>query len=394
MPIAPSNFEFTGLKWRFIGDTEFTFLRDTRLCMGTSKSPWIFQKLSDAVCKIMRFNGYICIVYLDDYYVCAKSESECREAYDFLWSLLTDLGFTINVKKSIPPCQCLIFLGIEIDTRSRTMSIPSTKVADIQNELDKWINTKKASKRAIQRLLGKMNWAAKCVKAARPYMRRLIELTKGKRARNQRFRLTAEARADIVWWRNFMVQFNGVSFWYPENAQPNYVAVTDASNEGGAAAASGGDFSYLNWEIDVPSIRQESINVKEIHAILLALERWGHCWKDSLVHVYTDSNVALFSIRKGSIDNAKGMSLMRRIHMILAVYNIKLDLKRISTKDNCFADALSRLDNPEYALKAFEMLCDPMLHSCRVVCDARKHISDETMLHLLQEWQRKSTHSI
>ena len=102
VPLAASNFEFTGLKWRFMGDTEFTFLRDTRLCMGTSKSPWIFQKLSDAVCKIVRFNGFICIVYLDDYYVCAKSESECRKAYDFLWSLLIDLGFTINEKKSIP----------------------------------------------------------------------------------------------------------------------------------------------------------------------------------------------------------------------------------------------------------------------------------------------------
>ena len=201
-----------------------------------------------------------------------------------MWSLLTDLGFTINTKKSVPPCQCLVFLGIQVDTRNCTLTLPDIKLNELKEEVEKWRNVKKTSKRALQRLLGKMNWAAKCVRAARPYMRRLIALTKGKRSRHQRFRLTAGARADIEWWCNFTVAFNGVSFWYPPEAQPNHVFVTDASLEGGAAAC-GGDFIYSCWEEDIHSIQNESINVKEIYAILLALRRWGHCWKYSLVHV-------------------------------------------------------------------------------------------------------------
>ena len=36
--------QFTGLKWKFTGDCEYTYMTDTRLCMGISKNPSIFKK--------------------------------------------------------------------------------------------------------------------------------------------------------------------------------------------------------------------------------------------------------------------------------------------------------------------------------------------------------------
>ena len=102
VPISPKNFDFTGIKWKFAGDKDSTYLIDTRLCMGASKAPSIFQKITSAVCGMMRYRGYLCIVYLDDFYVCAETKEECQAAYDFLWGLLTDLGFTINIKNLYP----------------------------------------------------------------------------------------------------------------------------------------------------------------------------------------------------------------------------------------------------------------------------------------------------
>ena len=96
--------------------------------MGVSKAPSIFQRISASVCRMMRRKGYICFVYLDDYYVRAESYRLCKEAYDYLWKLLTSLGFTVNVKKSISPRHCLIFLGIEINTNEQTLSIPNEKL--------------------------------------------------------------------------------------------------------------------------------------------------------------------------------------------------------------------------------------------------------------------------
>ena len=384
--ISERNYECTGIKWKFGTDNHYTYLVDTRLCMGASKSPSIFQRITSAICRMMRHRGFQCIVYLDDFYLCAETEWACQQAYDVLTTLLVSLGFTINIRKSVPPCTRMIFLGIEIDTCTQTMSIPQDKLTLLREDILAWQGKKSASKRSIQSLLGRMNWAAKCVRAARPYMRRFISLIKGLRRPGHRIRLSAAAKHDLAWWASFATVFNGVSFWHVRGSRPNHVAATDASVTGGGAACSDGDFLYSGWESDCPEVAGASINIKELYTILLALRRWGQSWRRSTVHIYTDSNVALYSIRKGAIDNTQGMAFIREIHLISAIYGIHLVMKRIDTKLNYFADALSRFDVSVFAAKAFSMLMNPSLHNCRHVCDPLRHMSADSWFYLLQRW--------
>ena len=49
----------------------------------------------------MRRWGFNCLVYLDDYYVCADDMASCQVAYENFWNLLSDVGFVINSKKSV-----------------------------------------------------------------------------------------------------------------------------------------------------------------------------------------------------------------------------------------------------------------------------------------------------
>jgi hypothetical protein len=163
------------------------------------------------------------------------------------------------------------------------------------------------------------------------------------------------------------------------------VAVTDASLNGGAAAYAG-DFIYTNWICDNPDLCGQSINVLELFAILMALRRWGLSWQRSYLCIYTDSNVALYSITKGRMDSLIGMNIIREIHLILATNNITLILKRITTKNNSFADALSRFDDVKFARYALSMLMDPGLHSCRVLCNPLHHMSLSSWHYLLQQW--------
>ena len=127
----------------------------------------------------MRHRGFKCIVYLNDFYLCAETEPACQQAYDVLTALLVSLGFTLNISKLVPPCTRLIFSGIEIDTCTQTLSIPQDKLTVLREDILAWQGKKSASKRSIQSLLGRMNWAAKCVRAARPYMRRFISVPAG-----------------------------------------------------------------------------------------------------------------------------------------------------------------------------------------------------------------------
>ena len=125
-----------------------------------------------------------------------------------------------------------------------------------------WQGKKSASKRSIPSLLGRMNWGAKCVRAARPYMPRFIFLIKGLCRPGHIMRLSVASKRDFAWWASFATVFNGVSFWHVRGSQPNHVAATDASVTGGGAACSEGDFLYSGWESDCPEVAGASINIK------------------------------------------------------------------------------------------------------------------------------------
>lgn len=81
VPIHPSNYAATGLKWTFSGNSEPTYMFDAQLPFGVSKSPQIFQRLSSAVCRILeRKYGFKVIAYLDDFLIFGQTFELCRDA--------------------------------------------------------------------------------------------------------------------------------------------------------------------------------------------------------------------------------------------------------------------------------------------------------------------------
>ena len=49
VPIHPSNFAATGLKWQFLGDNHYTYFYDTRLPFGAKSSTEIFHRLTQSI---------------------------------------------------------------------------------------------------------------------------------------------------------------------------------------------------------------------------------------------------------------------------------------------------------------------------------------------------------
>ena len=124
VPIHPNNYAGTGLKWKFKDHKlKFTYFVDTRLMFGGKRAPEIFHRLTQAVCRIMVKKGFnSLVVYLDDFLIIGESEAACRAAFEALLALLQNLGLKINWKKVVPPTQCLVFLGVLLDTAECSMS--------------------------------------------------------------------------------------------------------------------------------------------------------------------------------------------------------------------------------------------------------------------------------
>ena len=177
VPIHPANYAAMGLKWHFTGATSFTYLVDTRLPFGGKSAPGIFHRLTQAVKRMMLRRGFhLIVVYLDDFLIIGKSKEECQAAYDCLSALLLDLGFELSSTKLVPPTQCLTFLGVEICSRTLTLSLPAPKLEELRALVASFLSKKRATKRQLQHLAGKLNWACKVVYGGRTFLRRVLDL--------------------------------------------------------------------------------------------------------------------------------------------------------------------------------------------------------------------------
>ena len=137
VPVHPLNYRAAGLVWQFElkenQEFEFTYLYDTKLPFGASKALGIFHRLSQATTRIMRSKGFTVTAYLDDFLLIEDSYERCLESFNTLIDLLQTLGFSINGGKVVYPCQRLTFLGVEIDTISRQLTLPKRKIAEIRD---------------------------------------------------------------------------------------------------------------------------------------------------------------------------------------------------------------------------------------------------------------------
>ena len=105
------------------------------------------------------------MAYLDDFLTLGATKQECERGYQLLSNLLLELGFTLSVNKAVAPCQQLVFLGIQFDSFAMTLSLPLAKLVELDQLVKAFLFRKAVSKRELQRLIGKLNWACRVVYA-------------------------------------------------------------------------------------------------------------------------------------------------------------------------------------------------------------------------------------
>ena len=340
----PSNHSATGLKYTFPGDQNPTYMVDTRLPFGACRSPEIFNELTQAVRGMMSNRGFDNIIaYLDDFLLVATSYDQCLAAQNTLLSLLRSLGFWINYKKVEGPVHKLTFLGIVLDTKAMTMELPSSKIQDLRQTLTRLHESTKTSKRALQSLAGKLNWATQCIYGGRFHLRRILDGIKKLDKPWHRTRVTCDMKADIHWWQSFLSSFNGkMDMVDPRPLSPVYI---DSST----VAAGGfynGDISYTPWETAWPEAHKRHINYKEVLALEPAATAWGHLWRNRKIVIHTDNKAAEAIINKGSSTDPFVMASLRRVFWLSAIYNFRIHAVHIPGQENSLADAASRLHEP------------------------------------------------
>lgn len=391
VPIHRSNYEATGLKWRFTSDEHDTFFYDKRLPFGAKSSPEIFHRLTQAVRRMMARRGFHdLVVYLDDFLVVAPTKDECVQAFTTLSKLLTDLGFELSKHKIVEPTQELTFLGVQINTKDNSLTLPRDKLDDLQDLIGRFQNKQRTTIKQLQRLAGKLNWACRVVYGGRTFLRRILDTINTNHESTKVITVDENFKQDIHWWANFLKVFNGKQLFLDQ--QPTVDVETDACpiSAGGYFR---GDWFYHNFENDSPSWSSLHITHKETLAIILAAKRWAPRWANHRVIIHSDNQAAVQIINKGTTRNAILMHELRQLFWLSATHNFHITARYVPGTQNDLADAISRLHQPALLVKFYEIMCSQ--YSQHVVDNnsLRNHISDSSTLFIYSRCTRHATGS-
>ncbi|CAC5360915.1 unnamed protein product [Mytilus coruscus] len=183
-------------------------------------------------------------------------------------------------------------LGIELDSVLMEARLPDDKFRKIEAALQAVKVRKRVTLRELQSLIGLLNFACCVVVPGRAFLRRLIDLTKGISRPHHYIRLTKESRLDLLAWYMFINCCNGKALmldhvWMSSVKLHLY---TDAAGAIGYGAIFKSHWFYGRRS---DSLNECTITFKELFPIVLAVEVWGHLFKNSCLLFHSDNQAVI-----------------------------------------------------------------------------------------------------
>jgi ribonuclease HI len=261
-------------------------------------------------------------------------------------SLMKELGFMINVEKSVlVPQKQITFLGNIIDSDQMIVIIPTEKQEIIVNECKKLFKRDKDTIRNVAKVIGLIVSTFSAVQYGKLHYR---QLEQGKILALKRFKgnydtymtITLEMKEELAWWfTNIYIQKRDISHGVPEK-----ILNTDASLQGWGAV-------MLSEKIGGRWTQSESlkhINYLEILAIYYALQAFHDLVKNTHIKILTDNSTAVSYINNmGGVKSDDCNLISKKIWIWCIKHNIWISCSHIAGKKNIEADKKSRIFNDD-----------------------------------------------
>ena len=336
VPIHPEHQRFLSFRYR---GTDYEFVA---LPFGLSTAPRVFTRITRAALSFLRTKGIAIYGYIDDLLIVAESEEAARRNTTITVSLLEELGWLLNKRKSnLAPRQCLVFLGATLNLELG-MAFPSEPRIDTMIRLASHLQVAKlATARTWLQLLGNMASLVDVLKLCRLRMRPiqvfLREFYKpAQDPLSKQIQTLQEVVPFLAWWATRENIITGRPF---KDRRPRTSITTDASLTGWGAT----------WEnqtvqgVWTPEESRQHINLLETTAIAYAVSHWSVPLRNHNVTVLSDNTTAVaFINRQGGVRSRPLLQKTWELLTLCEQLNIVLRASHLSGKENTVADALSR----------------------------------------------------
>ena len=365
IPLDPVDYQHVGCIWRGI------FFIFVMLMFGLRHSGLQGQRLTDALSWIHRQLGldstlaakYNCINYCDDLGGAESSKSRADESFQKLVELLEELGLQEAKDKASSPSTEMTYLGVLFNSNTMTMSVPPEKLAELKAEIERWYRKTTTAKKPLQSLLGKLFWVSRVVQHSRTFMGRLLAQLRELSGKPDcmKVKLSDDCRKDLLWWRNFLQIYNGVTMIENDSAiplslsqlldKPHTICVGDATLTGGGAW-----HGSCYWSRQFPlKLRDPKIpvHIKEFLVVIVSVKLWGEGWAGKVIQIFCDNDPVCDVVDGERPSDPAMLSLLREFKYLVCRYKFYPIMRKINTKDNLVADHISRRHEHSAALVLF-----------------------------------------
>ena len=362
IPADPLDYPLLGISWN---DKIYI---DTAIGFGLRTGSMICQRVTDAIGYVMgQRYGAKTLQYVDDCVGVEGNDATAMDAYTNLRRVISSLGLQEASDKLCPPSTCMEFIGITFDTVTSTISIPTTKIAEIMALVRTWQGRSCATKHQLQSLLGKLHHVSKCVKPARLFVSRMLDTLRSAPDRG-RVALNADFQRDLQWFANFLPTYNDRNMMqYVGLSTTDLILEVDACLTG-IGGIFRNEFYFTPIPADIP-LCQYHITHLEFLNILIALKLWKRHFTGHHVCVRCDNMACVYVLNTGRSRDPFLLKCAREIWLLAASYDFNISAMHVTSRDNARADALSRAVARSQHLDRFADMCSEFKSYNRVEVD-------------------------
>ena len=345
LPVAPQDFDQLGFQF------ENLFYFDKAMLFGCSKSCNTWEKFA----RFLEFavkrhsNRGDLLHYLDDFLFGGQGNTDqCQHIMGIFKLTLQSIGVPIAVEKTEGPTTVLCFLGLELDSDTMVVRIPFAKVSEITERINTILSQEKVTLKAMQSLIGVLNFACRAIVPGRPFCRRLINSICGLTKPYHHLRITSGMRQDLQMWLSFFQEFNGISVFHDRFWVSNedvHLFTDSAAGQGmGFGIYFAGKWAYAPWPMSWFDLGiTDDITVLELFPLLVALTIWGEELRNKKICFRCDNEAVVQIVNTMTSKSVRVMVLLRAFTLLCLKLNVVVRSSHVSGVSNVLADSLSRL---------------------------------------------------
>ena len=126
--------------------------------------------------------------------------SLCQASLSSMILTFKNLNITISAAKTEGPSQIIQFMGIILDSGKMEARLPEDKVERIRSALSTFQSQRSTALQELQSLIGTLNYACRVIPPGRPFLQRIIHLTRKVKKLHHHIKLTTGFYKDIEMW--------------------------------------------------------------------------------------------------------------------------------------------------------------------------------------------------